>query len=65
MLMTTYIVVLSYSEVVITLDFESSILGSNPGKRTFCPTQFWNLGFIGRSKLSIVRSTYGRALCFV
>ena len=26
--------VLSYSEVVITLDFESSILGSNPGKRT-------------------------------
>jgi hypothetical protein len=26
---------ISYSEVVITLDFESSILGSNPGKRSY------------------------------
>ena len=27
--------IVSYSEVVITLDFESSIPGSNPGKRIF------------------------------
>ena len=33
-------VVLSYSEVVITLDFESSILGSNPGKRTLLDQLF-------------------------
>jgi hypothetical protein len=32
--------VVSYSEVVITLDFESSILGSNPGKRRL-RTIFW------------------------
>jgi hypothetical protein len=30
---STQACVVSYSEVVITLDFESSILGSNPGKR--------------------------------